>query len=274
LAAFSFHKPLYWLLLHKRYRGFVINRLFYNLYNLPMLKQVICCGILLSGVSTAFAQSVSDTTFVSVAAQNTVKIYEDFISIHSGLINGSEYSQPRFNDTQFPFYLQVDWLPGEVTYNDERYRDVSLLYDLAGDNVIVENPVNGQEIQLVKARVSSFTINGDRFVHIRKHQLAGLPQEGFYQMLYSGKSGVLVRHFKIFEEKIENREITFYYRERKRIYARIGDAFVRVNRRGDLLKLVGDKKDEVRSYIRKNKIKVSSKNPGSFSDVVEYFDTL
>lgn len=239
-----------------------------------MIKPIACCVLSAFCFLSAQSQSVADTSFLRIAAQNTVKLYEGFISVHSGLINGSEYAEPPFNDEQHPFYRQVDWLSGEVNYNNERYSDVSMMYDLSGDNVIAENPVNGQEIQLVKPRVSSFTLNGDQFVNIRAQHLAGLPQEGFYQVLYDAKSAVLVKHLKIFEEKIEDRQVVFYYKEKKRIYVRTGDSYVKVSRKGDLLKLFGEKKDEVRSYVRKNKIKVSRHNLPSFSALVAYYDTL
>lgn len=239
-----------------------------------MIKPIACCVLSSFCFFAAQSQSVTDTSFVRIAAQNTAAIYEDFISIHSGLINGSEYSEPPLNDERFPFYKQVDWMSGEVTYNNERYTDVSMMYDLLSDNLIAENPVNGQEIQLVKARVSAFTLDGDRFVNIRSQHLAGLPEEGFYQLLYDGKSTVMVKHLKIFEEKIEDRLVVFYYKEKRRIYVRIGDSYVKVSRKGDLLKLFGEKKDEVRSYMRKNKVKISRQNPSSFSALVAYYDTL
>ena len=238
-----------------------------------MMKSNICCVLTLLCLSAA-GQSLSDTSFVKIASQNTARIYHDFISVHSGLINGSEYAEPRYNEDQFPFYQQVDWLPGEVTYNNEHYSEVSLMYDLSTDNLVAENPVNGQEIQLVKSRVASFSLNDDQFIQVRRQDLAGLPQEGFYQVLYDGKSTVLVRHVKAFEEKIENNQVVFYYVDKKRIYVRTGDSYVRVAKKGDILKMFGDNKDEVRGYMRKNRIKVSRRDPRSFSTLVAYYDTL
>ncbi len=239
-----------------------------------MIKPIACCVLTALFFFSAQCQSVTDTSFVRIAAKNTAKIYEDFISVHSGLINGSEYVEPPYNDEQFPFYQALDWLPGEVIYNNEYYSGVSMMYDLSSDNIIAENPNNGQEIQLVKARVSSFTLNGDQFVNIRSQQLAGLPQEGFYHVLYDARSVVLVKYVKPFEEKIEDRRLVFYYKERKRIYLRTGDSYVRVSRKSDLLKQFGENKDEVRSYMRKNKIRVSRHDPSSFAALAAYYDTL
>jgi hypothetical protein len=239
-----------------------------------MIKPTLCCVLTVCCLSMVYSQSVTDTSFVRIAARKTADIYKNFISVHSGLINGSEYAEPPLNENQFPYYQQVDWLTGGVYYNNEYYSEVSMMYDLSTDNLVAENPVNGQEIQLVKSRVSSFTLNGDQFVHMRKQQLTGLPQEGFYQVLHDGKSSVLVRHIKIFEEKIENSQIVFYYLDRKRTYVRTGDLYVRVSKKGDLLKLFGDKKDEVRGYMRKNKLRISRKDPHSFSTLVAYYDTL
>lgn len=239
-----------------------------------MMKFFSSCVLMVLLFSAAQGQSVSDTSFVKVAARNTARIYNEFITVHSGLINGSEYAEPPYNDSQFPFYQQLDWLSGSVVYNDELYTGVSLMYDVSSDNLVAENPNNGQEIQLVKAKVSSFTIDGDEFVNMRLQQLAGLPQEGFYQILYDGKSTVLVKHVKAFEEKIENSQLVYYYVEKKRFYVQAGENYVRVSRKGDILKLFRDRKDEVRNYMRKNKIKVSKHNPSSFALLAEYYDTL
>jgi hypothetical protein len=222
-----------------------------------------------------FAQSQGDSLFVARAASNAVQLYERDIRGQSSLYTGSEYGQPEQTHEQHPFFLSEDWQNGSVTYYGEEYLNVGILYDITSDILVIEHYYNGDEMVLVKEKVSSFTLGDREFIHHPAASLpAGLPVAGFYEVMYDGETKVMARFEKQREERIESHEVLIEYTPRSRFFVLKQGEYHRVFRRGDLLKLLADKKQEVRSYINKEKIRVSKKNPGSFAQVVSFYDSL
>jgi len=47
-----------------------------------------------------------------------------------------------------------------------------------------------------------------------------------------------------------------------------------VNGKGDLLKILVEEKERIKTFIRKNKMDVSEKDPASFIPVVRFYDSI
>lgn len=216
----------------------------------------------------------SDSLIVQTAIANTNKLYDDFIMSNSGIINGFEYREPKIRVGQHPYFGENDWTTGDVRYVGQWYRNASLMFNIASDELIVEHPVNGQEIQLIKIKVAEFTLYNRRFLNIKKDEQAGLPDAGFYEVAHDGPSQVLIRHHKLYEEKIEQTTLVFYYTPKIRFYIIKDGTYVRVFRKRDVLKLFSDKKAEMRAFIRTKKLKISKHYPDSYATVAAYYDSI
>lgn len=236
-----------------------------------MCRTVALCALVLLPM---LVEAQSDSLIAQTAFRNTNKLYDDFITPHSGLINGSEYREPKMREGQYPYFGMYDWTVGDVKYNGQWYKDANLLYSIATDELIVENPVNGQEIQLIKAKVAEFRMYDRTFRLYSQEELAGLPEPGFYEVAHDGPSRVLIRHHKLYEEKIENSALVLYYTPKIRFYIRKGDSYVRVLRKSEVLKLFSDKKSELRTFIRSKKLKISKHSPSAYAAVAAYYDSL
>jgi hypothetical protein len=92
-------------------------------------KLFICLLLLISG-ATAFSQPAGDTTFITVAVQNTIKFYRDALGAQARLYNGGKYEAPEHTLEQHPYFLSEDWLDGDVFYDGEYFRNIPLMYDL------------------------------------------------------------------------------------------------------------------------------------------------
>ena len=111
-------------------------------------------------------------------------------------------------------------------------------------------------------------------MHLRNTEKVGLPRDGFYELLYDGPTRVVGRHSKTQQERIENRTLLTYYTYKQRHYLLKNGVYHSLASKGDLLKLLADRKTELRDYIREQKIKISKKDPSSFARVAAYYDTL
>jgi hypothetical protein len=221
------------------------------------------------------SQAVRDTSFVTTASANAVQKYRDFIQGQSGLYSGTEYRTPKRTNEEHPFYRDIDWQEGNVFYNGEYYDDITLLYDITSDNIIIEHFYNGQEVSLIKAKVERFKIGPDRFVHLNGASLLpGLPDAGFYHVVYDGPSRVLARHVKAIEEKIDNSTVEIHFPEKSRFFVLKDGVYHKVSRRTEFLKLFPDKKSDLKSFASSQQIKVTKANPLPLARLAQYYDSL
>jgi hypothetical protein len=222
-----------------------------------------------------FSQALPDTSFVAVASANAVKSYHEFIRGQSGVYTGSEYRYEDRTNDDHPFYGEFDWVPGTINYEGEIYEGISFLYDLTADVLITEHFYNGDEIVLVKSKIKSFTLGDDSFIHVNgKGMPAGLPEAGFYQVQYDGKSRVLTRHEKAMVDKIENTRVERYFDYKARYYVLKDGVYQKISGRKDLLKVFDDQKPALRAYASKEKFRISKSNPSSYARIAAYYDAI
>jgi hypothetical protein len=230
-------------------------------------------------IQTTFAQT--DTTFLKVASVNVVNSYIDIIKDQNALYSGTEYNELPQTSLEYPYFIASNppvndeyyWKAGDIVYNDEYYSNVPLLYDLTSDMVITENWA-GDDIMLVKEKVSSFTIADVQFKNFVQAEKIGLPKDGFYEVLYDGPTQVVGKHTKTRQEKLDQARVSSYYQHRQRYFILKNGQFYSISSKGSLMKLLNDQKSELRAFIRDNKIKVSKKMPYTFAKVASYYDTL
>jgi hypothetical protein len=230
-------------------------------------------------MQTSFAQT--DTTFLKVASANVVQRYTDLIKDQKALYSGTEYKELPETSHEYPYFISLNppvddeyfWRSGDIVYNEEYYPNVTLLYDLTADMVVTENWA-GDDIMLVKEKVSSFVIDDLEFRNFVQAEKIGLPKDGFYEVLYKGPTQVVGRHTKTKQEKVDQTRVTTYYIYKQRYYVLKNGKFYSISTKGNLMKLLRDQKSGLRTFIRENKIKVSKKTPYTFAQVAAHYDTL
>lgn len=237
-----------------------------------MLKTILIgciCILLLS--ETGQTQVLSDTLFVRNAYNNTVALYENTLGENNGLYNGARYILEDYSDSEHPFFRINDWQEGDVTYNGQYYNPVNFFYDLVKDCLITE--VNGQPLVLVTDKISTFSIGDLHFINLTNKTKRNLT-EGLYEVGYEGRSQILIKHTKDYQEKIEDKEIIVFFTSKDHFYVLRDGTYFPFRKKNDFLKIFSDKKSELRSYINTNHIVVSKKDPRGFAMLAAYYDTL
>lgn len=235
--------------------------------------------LLMIGTTSTFSQI--DTAFLAVAKKNLAGYYTNLIQDKSALYTGSEYKLPPQTDKEYPYFIKSNvvmddeefWKTGNIIFNQELYTGVPILYDLVQDMVIIEN-WTGDPIMLVKEKVSYFSVGTSEFVQIANASQVDLPRDGFYELLYDGVMRVVGRHNKTQQERIENRTLLTYYTYKQRYYLLKNGKYYPISSKGDLFKLLADRKAELRNYVREQKISVSRKNPESFARIAAFYDSI
>jgi hypothetical protein len=221
--------------------------------------QQFSCFLFLS--TMALAQTgVSDTAFVEQSITFAQKVHAQKTKMQSPLYNGSQHAVYNPIEEEHPYFLSYDWLDGSVEYSGE-YFDT--------DKVITEH-FSGAYVELITTKVSAFTINGHRFRRFEDtDDTRRSITEGFYEVLYDGQTKILKRHTKLFLQIIKSSEIVNSFTEKTRYFVVKGGAFYPIRSRSGLIRILSDKKQELRRIGRN-----TQDNDKMFVQLATHYDTI
>ncbi len=236
---------------------------------------IVGLWVLLRSVSVS-AQSAppADSSDYKLAVSHTVSQYYARAGDQATLYNGSVYPYFRFPFASgSPFFLLDTFTSGTVTYDSIRFDGVPLLYDDLREFLVTINI--GYWLRLVSERVSSFEVNGSRFVRIvTDSTVRNVLKSGFYEVLYSGRNIVLKKTVKTVREDIADQTLLHSVETKIRYYLRSGGKDYYVNSLDDITDLFSDKKAELLAYRKKNKLRFKKQKQKTIVMLVSYYDQL
>ena len=193
-------------------------------------------------------------------------------SINQSLYNGRIWQNSYYMIKENQFLFSTSFLAGSVTMRGKTFSDVSLRYDIFSDELLIPF-YSGGIMQLNKEMVDSFSIvyNGKeyRFVNFPVDPTGG--PNGYFNVLYHGKSDLLVKYLKKIEKLSEGKFDSFY--DLKKIYIRKDGHFHLIRGKKDVIMLFQDKK-AIKGFVKANKLDLSNDEPESYIPVLGYMDKL
>ena len=217
-----------------------------------------------------------DTSFYHRAINNAVSLYHQAAGDQSGLYNGSQYPGYPFvfKDGGHPYFIKTV-APGTILYDKIFYPQVKLLFDELADQVVFED--SNHRIQLLKERISGFTIGGSTFIRIVKDSLStALLNTGFYELLYSGRVAVLKKEIKQLREEIRfaDEGVLRYIDSKLYYYIRKRDVYYTVGSKKAMLVVYKDRKKELQQYIKASNLSFKKDRDDLLVKVSAYYDQL
>jgi hypothetical protein len=222
------------------------------------------------------AQStVSDSVFYQNAIANTVAKYHLSTDHQARIYNGNQYNSYPFKfKNSHPFFKNDSFMKGSIVYDNVLYPNVLLLYNEHFGSVILKDGSNA--IQLVKQRVDKFTITNNEFVRIIKDSLsqALIQKDGFYNVIYQGKSIVFKQEIKTIEEDISNAsegivrslsKIDYYFIKKEGV-------FYNIHNKKSLLAVFAENKKEINAFIKNEKLSFKFDREAMIIKVVDFYD--
>lgn len=190
--------------------------------------------------------------------------------LYNGKIWRNLYSKVRGH----AFLFSDDFATGSVTVAGRTFNNVSIRYDIYRDQLIAVTG-SGFLIQMNKEMVEAFSIPHDgrtyRFIRMGSDTL-GNPN-GYVNVLARGTVSLLVKYRKkIVYLAVDNKYDQF--EQFHRLYLMKDGSIYPVASRKNLMDLLGDRKQEIKTFIRKGNLKTVRKNPDSFKVVVDYYNML
>ena len=160
-------------------------------------------------------------------------------------------------------------------YDDGYYQNIPILYDMVRDLVVINRLDQNFKISLISTKLSSFSIKNHEFIRIEKDSLQGIDlSSGFYDRIYAGKSTVLVKRKKMIQEVMEYTTTSQSYIEETFYYVKFEGNYVEVKNKSSVLKLFENKKSEIKSFLRKNKLDFKSDFEKTLIATCAYYDQL
>lgn len=225
----------------------------------------------------AYGQDAAvDTSIRQSAIREAVAAYQKVIGPQARLFNGSEYIHFPFKfDEGSPYFLSDSLQTGYVIYDGVRFDRVPLLYDQVRDQLITMEDGNFFKIYLVNEKVTAFSILEHTFIRIVPDSLhKSVLSAGFYDRYYQGKTGVYVKTVKLLQENTNSDGLKHNINTATRYYVLKDGKYHPVKKEKSVLALLGDKKKEVRQYLRKNKIRYRKDRATAIARTMAYYDQL
>ncbi len=190
------------------------------------------------------------------------------------LYNGRAWRNLHYKIQGDQFLFTSGFIPGSVTMRGRTFRGQSVRYDCYNDELLLLTG-KGIILQLNKELIEGFTLEYDNRVFLFRNfdtdSEKSLP--GFVNVLSEGAVSLFVKYSKeVLILAVENKYDLFT--DNIRIYVEKGGITARLSNRGDLLRLLDDRKQQVRDYIKSNRIRVTAKSPESIKPVIDYYNSL
>lgn len=197
-------------------------------------------------------------------------VYRDSQVLYNGRIWYRKHSNVRGNE----FFESALWNRGDVIISGHSFRNNDLRYDILNDELLIRR-ADGLILILNSQIISDFILfTGDKSYHFRNFRNkkeAGIT--GYANVLYDGKTSLLLKPVKeilpLGYQKIEDIFIQTDY-----LYVMKNGIAGRIKGFKGLLDFLGDKRKEIRSFIRANRIDLFAKEPENLIPVLKYYDSL
>lgn len=228
-------------------------------------------GLNLAGAQVLSGDSLKNTPDLSYP----VNFYYTSIGENAHIYNGYEYMTPDRGIKGSPYFLTDSLIPADLSYDEAYYQNVPVLYDLVRDLVVINRLNQNFKISLVSEKLNSFSLQNHRFIRISKDSIHGVDLlSGFYDRVYSGKSTVIAKRKKYILEVLEYSTSRTIYQEHDLYYVKYAGRWIEVSNKASVLNLFKAKKSEIKTFLRKNKLKFKSDFEKTLIAAAAYYDQL
>ncbi len=197
---------------------------------------------------------------------------QDTLIMNQMLYNGKVWIGLYYSVYGTEFLFSKEWISGDVMINGILFTNVLLKYDIYNDDLIT--PYRNKKVLILnKEIIDNFTLHFDnrefRFLNLKENE----SMDGYYQVYYDG----IIKLYKKWRKKRVQFAIEARYDEFQSddvLYLVKADVFYEISSKRNLLKLLGDRKQELKNYLKENRIRIDVKSPDSIIPVLEYYDNM
>ena len=214
----------------------------------------------------------------SVAMLGVERIYSNTMRDQQQLYNGRQYKEIRLNplvDRGHPFFGSDKFTYGSLFYNNVLYDSILLLYDILQDQLVTELPNMKFRISLVNEHIRYFQLSHCLFENLDQSDLK-LPTDfepGFYQLLSNGTVPVYAKRVKTLSASNHPTKLQREFLTSDIFFIRKGNELFRVRNIKSLIAIFDEYEDDLKRYLKQNRIRFSDDLEKALLAAVHFFDT-
>jgi hypothetical protein len=172
------------------------------------------------------------------------------------------------------FLFTRDFLPGSLSVCGKTFSNLQLKYDIFKDEILTTVDPGGI-LQVNKEMVDSFSVffqnKTYRFIKIQNDSASR--SKTYFGVLYKGKTALYQWYSKKIGKLADEGKYDKFYLISK-IYLVKDNIIYPISGKNDLMKILIKDRENIRNFIKTNKLRVSDRDPGSFIPVIRYYDSI
>jgi len=242
------------------------------------LTNLVLISAALSSLYSQYSEQDNQRKILNQQVEELISLSNNIFGKDTRLVIGRIYSPPHIKAKGNPYIKGLDWLPGNVNINGNNFSGLKLNYDIFQDNLIYldESPDGSMKVLLLnKNQVEKFEIEDHSFLTLRPSMVKNITESQYFEVLYQGEISLFNMWTKAFEAvttqefpsgRFMDLKVTRYLLKNNELH--------KVNNRYALLKLCEDRKEEIKKYLRKNRIIVRKGRDEQLAGLIEYYNSL
>jgi len=224
----------------------------------------------------SIAQIKNEISNEQLTVRNAASVYFKSLNEQSRIYRGVQYTGfpyklsngHQYFETQFPIL-------GSVYYDGILYNNIPMWYDLVKNQVIVQYVDGFSEIKLHNELIDYFSIYDHHFVHLGRDKIGNnVLSEGFYDLVYVGKTQVLVKRSKGTLKEVNTGIALTILKQKNEVYLVKEGVYLPVNSQASVLNALGSKQREIQEFLRKSNVKFRKDPENAIVRMVRYHDLL
>ncbi len=195
----------------------------------------------------------------------------------SDLLNLGEMYYPQNIRANGSPYFVDDYVSAEVFIRNNVFKNVNAKYNVETDQLIIKAELDTSlliDICAKEAWVDQFRMNKHLFVNVnRMYGVSGTT--GYYEEVFKGKSSFFIKYKKEFIGTYNLTTPNGYYSESKRtFFMYTSGKWIKIKNKHAFLKLYGNRKQEVKKFMKENKIKFTKASTKQLHQLMKFCDDL
>ncbi|GAB4035147.1 hypothetical protein GCM10028774_23670 [Spirosoma jeollabukense] len=195
-----------------------------------------------------------DSSFVGMAKNQAIDLYERSLKLQSHVYEGNQYINHDPRIQVHPYYLTDTIQAGSVNYRGVLYRNVNMLYDINRDELAIQPPDGGYRLTLHTDKIAAFSLGKHQFTRLVEDSVAGI-RTGFYEIIYNGTVKALAKRLKTVYEDISSGAYKADYLQKDSFVIQKDGAFFEVKTKKSVLDLFPDQAKVLKKFVRANRLK-------------------
>ncbi len=205
-------------------------------------------------INRAWSQADTSVVLPSYIVQQYVLSRGDNLLLY----NGVEYAHSYPHTTGHPFFLTDTFQQSSLLYEGVLYQSVPLAYDLVSDAIVIKNKEQFL-IELIKEKISWFSLQHHFFVSLSSELKNDVLKEGIYEIYDYGNIAVFIRREKVVKQAANPADLD-HFTQYDYYFIKKNNNFFPVKNSKALLTVFDDKKDEIKAYLDQSHLNFK-KNP-------------